>query len=366
MQLRQLPLLLCVAVVVLASGASLLFGQSAGTGALTGTVTDPSGSVVPSVSVTVTNTETNQSRSVTTGADGNYRFTLLPPGTYRVRFSATGFRTAEVPSITVNVTETPVLDRALEVGAQSDQVTVQADTETLQTATSTLGNTVGTRTVTQLPLSSRNYTQVIALSAGTNTGANNATALGKGTQNMSVNGNDPGQNNFQMDGVNVTNFANSGSANDASLYTGVPIPSPDALQEFKVQTSTYDASYGRNPGANVNVVTKSGSNQFHGTAFEFLRDTIFNANDFFYNRNNPASATTKQILNQNQFGGVLGGPIKKDKLFLFGSYQGTRQKNGLASQGVTTALLPPIPGGDRSAPEFRSALGAASCPQNHP
>ncbi len=220
--------------------------------------------------------------------------------------------------------------------------------------------------MTRLPLSSRNYTQIIALSAGTNSGANNATALGKGTQNMSVNGNDPGQNNFQMDGVNITNFANSGSANDSGLYAGVGIPSPDSLQEFKVQTSTYDSSYGRNPGGNVNVLTKSGTNQFHGTAFEFLRDTIFNANDFFYNRNNPASATTKQVLNQNQFGGVFGGPIRKDKLFFFASYEGTREKNGLASQGLTTALLPPIPAGDRSAPGFAAALGAANCPQNNP
>jgi hypothetical protein len=256
-----------------------------------------------------------------------------------------------------------VLDQILQVGAQSDQVTVDAQTETLQTATSTLGTTVGARAVISLPLSNRNYTQILALSAGTNTTANNATAFGKATQNMSVNGNDPGQNNFQMDGVNITNFANSGSANDASLYTGIGIPSPDAIQEFKVQTSTYDASYGRNPGANVNVVTKSGSNQFHGTAFEFLRDTIFNANSFFYNRDNRASATQKQILNQNQFGAVLGGPIKKNKLFVFGSYQGTRQKNGLAAQGVTTALLPPIPAGDRSAPGFKAALGPRIAPR---
>ncbi len=357
--------LFLLALIAIAFAPSVL-AQSAGTGALTGTISDPSGAVVPNVTVTLTSTDTNQVRTATTGADGGYKFALLPPGTYRIRFSAAGFKTAEVSAVTVNVTETPVLDRALEVGAQSEQVTVEAQTEALQTATSTLGNTVGSRTVTALPLSSRNYTQILALSAGTNTTANNATALGKGTQNMSVNGNDPGQNNFQMDGVNITNFANSGSANDASLYAGVGIPNPDSIQEFKVQTSTYDASYGRNPGANVNVVTKSGTNQFHGTAFEFLRDTIFNANDFFYNRNNPASATTKQILNQNQFGGVFGGPIRKDKLFIFGSYQGTRQKNGLAFQGVTTALLPPIPGGDRSAPGFAAQLGAASCPQNHP
>ena len=358
-------LLFLLAAIALAFAPSLL-AQSAGTGALTGTVSDPSGAIVPNVMVTLTSTDTNQVRTATTGADGGYKFALLPPGTYRIRFSAAGFKTAEISAVTVNVTETPVLDRVLEVGAQSEQVTVEAQTEVLQTATSTLGNTVGSRTVTALPLSSRNYTQILALSAGTNTTANNATALGKGTQNMSVNGNDPGQNNFQMDGVNITNFANSGSANDASLYAGVGIPNPDSIQEFKVQTSTYDASYGRNPGANVNVVTKSGTNQIHGSAFEFLRDTIFNANDFFYNRNNPASATTKQILNQNQFGGVIGGPIKKDKLFIFGSYQGTRQKNGLASQGVTTALLPPIPAGDRSAPGFAALLGAASCPANHP
>ena len=362
--------------LVLIAFAPSLVAQSAGTGALAGTITDPSGAVVPNVTITLTSTDTNQVRTATTGADGNYKFALLPPGTYRIRFSAAGFKTAEVSAVTVNVTETPVLDRALEVGAQSEQVTVEAQTEVLQTATSTLGNTVGSRTVTSLPLSSRNYTQILALSAGTNTTANNATALGKGTQNMSVNGNDPGQNNFQMDGVNITNFANSGSANDASLYAGVGIPSPDSLQEFKVQTSTYDASYGRNPGANVNVVTKSGTNQIHGAAFEFLRDTIFNANDFFRNRNCGASPTAlatcqaaggvKQVLNQNQFGGVIGGPIIKNKLFIFGSYQGTRQKNGLASQGVTTALLPPIPAGDRSAPGFAALLGAANCPQNNP
>src|SRR5262249_43384354 len=149
------------------------------------------------------------------------------------------------------------------------------------------------------------------------------------------------------------------------LYAGVGIPSPDALQEFKVQTSTYDASYGRNPGANVNVVTKSGTNQFHGTAFEYLRDSIFNANSFFYNRDNRASATTKQILNQNQFGGALGGPLIKKNLFAFFSYQGTRQKNETGAQGITTENRPPIPAGDRRAAGFKSALGAANCPANH-
>ncbi|MBV9772087.1 MAG: carboxypeptidase regulatory-like domain-containing protein, partial [Bryobacterales bacterium] len=304
--------------------ATSLLAQSAGTGALTGTLTDQSGAVVPGVVVLLANLETNQTRTTTSGSDGSYKFSLLPPGNYRVRFSATGFKTAQVDSVMVNVTETPVLDRVLELGAQTEQITVEAATELLQTASSTLGTTVTSGTVTELPLSSRNYTQILALSAGANVGATDATQFGKGTQTMSVNGNDPGQNNFQMDGVSITNWANAGNADDAILYTGIGIPNPDAIQEFKVQTSTYDASYGRNPGANVNVVTKTGSNQFHGTAFEFFRNADLNANDFFYNRDSctayASGSCPKQILNQNQFGGVIGGPVKKDKLFFFGSY----------------------------------------------
>jgi len=147
---------------------------------------------------------------------------------------------------------------------------------------------------------------------------------------------------------------------DANLYTGIAIPNPDAIQEFKIQTSTYDSSYGRNPGANVNVVTKSGSNEFHGSLFEFFRNEHLNANDFFYNRDNPLSATRKQILRQNQFGGTFGGPIKQNKLFFFGSYQGTRQLNGVANEGLTSANLYPIPD-NREAGDFAARLGAAMC-----
>jgi len=352
--------------VVLVVGGPLLLGQSAGTSGLAGTITDPSGAAIPNVTVTLTNNGTQQTRTTTTGTDGSYKFALLPPGNYKVTFTAMGFKTSEVASVQLNVTETPALDRSLEVGAQSEQITVEAAAETLQTQSSTLGTVVNQQSVQGLPLASRNYTQILGLEAGANSGVNNATALGKGTLDMAVNGNSIDQNNFQMDGISVVNAFGTGIAADSGIYVGIPIPNPDAIQEFKVQTSTYDASYGRNPGANVNVVTKSGTNSFHGTLFEFFRNSDLNANDFFYNRNVADSSTVHQVLKQNQFGGSFGGPIKKDKLFFFGSYQGTRQRNGIAPGGSSTPILPPIPGGDRSSPAFRAALGAAMCPANHP
>ena len=343
----------------------MLVAQSAGTGALTGTVTDPSRAAIASVSVTLTNVDTNQVRTTVTAADGNYKFSLIPPGTYSVRFRAAGFKTADVSSVNINVTETPVLDQTLEVGSQTEQVTVAAQSEGLDVSSSTLGTVVGERTVTALPLSTRNYTQILGLSAGTSGGVGNATAFGKGTLDLSVNGNDPGKNNFQMDGVAIGNMTNRATAQDLyGILTGLAIPNPDAIQEFKVQTSTYDASYGRNPGANVNVVTKSGSNSFHGSAFEFFRNAQLNANDFFYNRDTCSAFQgncPKQVLSQNQFGGTIGGPVKKDKLFFFGSYQGTRQRNGIAAEGLTSAYLPPIPAGDRSAPGFAAALAKENC-----
>src|SRR6516162_643242 len=352
-----------VSLLALALFAPPIIAQSAGTAALTGTITDPSGAVVPNVTDTVTNTETNLARATATGADGNYRFTLMPPGTYRVRFSATGFRTAEVPSVTVNVTETPVLNRVLDVGTQSEQVLVQAEAAVLQTQNSTLGTVVGGESVTGLPLTNRNYTQILSMSAGANVSVNNAALLGRGSQDVSVNGANTNQNNYQMDGVNIDNFAGNGLAADSGIYAGIGVPNPDALEEFKIQTSTYDASYGRNPGANVNVVTKSGTNSIHGTLFEFFRNTDLNAIDFFRNR----AGGSAQVLNQNQFGGTFGAPIKKDKLFFFFSYQESRQVNGVGVQGYSTPVLPPIPGGDRSnTAAFRSPLGAAFCPQNHP
>jgi hypothetical protein len=263
----------------------------------------------------------------------------------------------------LNVTETPSLDRTLDVGAQSEEVTVSATAEILQTQTSTLGTVVSEKAMVDTPLASRNYTQILSLSAGAASNVENAAAFGKGTLDMAVNGATTEQNNFQMDGVSVVNAFGAGLARDCGIYVGIAIPSPDAIAEFKVQTSTFDASYGRNPGANVNVITKSGTNNFHGSLFEFFRNEDLNATSFF---ENSLGGGKQQVLKQNQFGGTFGGPIKKDKLFFFGSYQGTRQRNGVATSGTSNTTLPPLPAGDRSAPGYQAALGAAFCPQNHP
>ena len=355
---------LLIALLVAGVLVPSILAQSGGTGALTGMVTDPSGAVIPTVTVTATDIATGQSRNLTTGTTGLYKFSFLPPGQYRVKFTATGFKSVEIPSVTVNVTETTVLDRRLEIGVQAETVTVQASQGAVDTATSALGTLVSSETVTTLPLTSRNFTQILNLSAGVTSDVNNATALGRGTQaTTSVNGSNPGQNNYQMDGVTANSIGFLGNPSDQSGTAGLSIPSPDAIEEFKIQTSTYDASYGRNPGANVNVVTKSGTDHFHGTAFEFLRNSDLNANDFFYNANNPLAATQRQILDQNQFGGTFGGPIKKDKLFFFGSYQGTRARNGVAPQGLSSADLPPIPD-DRTSANFPSQLAAANCGYN--
>jgi len=373
--------LLAVALLMVCMPAT--WAQTASTGALSGTVTDPSGAVIPNVTVTLTSADTGAVRNAVTGADGAYRFGLLAPGNYKVKFSAAGFKPVELPGIVVQVTESPVLNRALEVGAQTEQVTVEANVEAIQTSSSALGTVVGNKTATDLPLTTRNYTNLIGLSAGANASVNNASGFGKGGVDTAVNGAMTQDNNYMMDGVAMT--TQQGGSVVQGFYSGMAIPNPDTLQEFKIQTSNYDAGYGRNPGANVNVVTKSGTNELHGTAFEFFRNTALNATDFFRNRAcaDPRNALAceggvKQVLNQNQFGGTMGGPIKKDKLFVFGAYQQTWQKNGAAAQGFSPGIvLQPIPGinrgttgfgggvnglgDDAAAANFRHALGAAFC-----
>ena len=349
-------------IMFFALGPSLL-AQTAGSGALTGTVTDSTGAVVPNAIVTVISADTGQQRTAKTGADGGYAINLLPPGNYHVKFEANGFETVEVPAAKVTVTETAVLNQSLQVGTQAQEVTVQANVETVQTATSALGTVVNTETVTELPLNTRNYTNLLAMSAGANSSASNASTLGKGSSLIAVNGGGTNQNTYLQDGVSINNFYSLGTNVEGTIYASLATPNPDTIAEFKIQTSTYDAGYGRNPGANVNVVTKSGTNEFHGTAFEFFRNTVLNANDFFngYSELSRGLPNKQPTLNQNQYGGVIGGPVKKDKLFFFVSYQGTGQKNGLSGYGVSNVTLPAIPNMPRGTCSTPSWTSLSQC-----
>ncbi len=327
--------------------------QTATTGALVGHVTDSSKAVVPDALVTLSNLGTGATRSIKTDSLGLYELTLLPPGNYSVEVHAPGFQTYKAPSVMVNVTESDRLDVMLTVGSTEQTVTVQAETVLAQTESTTLGRVVGEKTVNNMPLVTRNYTQILNLYPGVQADVNNAGALGRNSPDIWVNGGRAIDNDYQMDGAHINNFGTA-KAGDWLGYTGIAIPNPDTIQEFKVQTSLYDAQYGRSSGANVNVVTKSGSNAFHGNIFEYFRNDVLNANDFFLKRNNQP----RPVLKQNQFGGTLGGPILKDRLFFFGSYQGTRQRNGVGANSLQNAFLPPLTD-DRSA----ATLGQTFCGQ---
>src|ERR1700728_45762 len=334
-----------ICVAALFGFVSSSSAQNASTGALTGTVADPSGGVVAGATVTVTSNDTGQTRSAQTDSAGSYTFSLLSPGNYKVTFAAENFKTAEVPSISVGVTESPVLNRRMEIGSASVQVTVESTAEAVQTQNAANGGLVSGDEITALPLVSRNYTQIISLSPGVVANAATASGIGNGTVDVSANGMKANQNNYSMDGSSLVNYV-SGMAAQEGSFPGIAIPNPDAIQEFKVQTSQYDASSGRNPGAKVDLVTKTGSNAFHGAAWEFNRNNFFNANDFFYKRSElgpgGTGINTPQILKQNTFGGAIGGPIKKDKIFFFGSYQGLRQANGIGVSGFASGYAPNV------------------------
>src|SRR5262245_28731301 len=202
-----------------------LGAQTATTGELTGTVSDPTGALIPGVEVTATNTETGLERTVNTNENGFYRFILLPPGNYKVRFSLVGFKSVEASGIVINATESVVLNRSLEVGAQAEQVTVEADVERLQTTSSTVGTVVPASTITALALPTRNYTGLLSMSAGAVSSVGNAMGFGKGGAEVAVNGLLQNQNNFAMDGVSITG---AGQGNVVQgFYLAFAIPNPD-------------------------------------------------------------------------------------------------------------------------------------------
>jgi len=313
--------------------------QTASTGALTGVALDPTGAVLTGVVVRLVKLDTRAIHSATSDKHGRFNFVLLPPGRYELQASKTGSGVLIAgATIDVSVSEAVHLEVHLRPATVFSSLKVHAVTATVQTETSALGKVFNETAVSGLPLVTRNFAQIVSLSPGASTGVFNAGELGLGGTALSqiakssdgiyVHGARSYDNNFQLDGISVSDVQGSAAGSG-----GIPIPNPDGIQEFKVQTGLYDAGYGRYGGADVSVITKTGSNAYHAAVFEFLRNELLNANDFFLNQ----TGQPRPVLRQNQFGFALGGPIKKDKLLFFGSYQGTDQVNGIAAGQSRTA-----------------------------
>lgn len=345
---RELTLLLVLALC----SCGYVQGQDAATGAIAGTLYDSSGALITKATVDALGEQTHLSRSIQVSSDGTFRLSYLPPGTYSISVRADGFDHGAKRGIAVNVGEVTSVSFHLPPG----KVDIVVDVDVTQPQTYALGRVVDESMIRALPLANRNYTQILALSPGVAVELPNAAGLGRNNQNVSANGGGTTVNNFQFNGIDANNL----SQNSASGYqseVGLAIPAPDVIQEFKAQTGGYDAGYGRGSGANVDVVSRTGTDQWHGSLWEFFRNDALNANDFFAK----ANGQPRPVLKQNQFGGSIGGPIHRDRTFVFLGYQGTTQRDGDFSGSLQTAVLPQLTA-DRSA----KTLGAQFCPANHP
>ncbi|HEU4769281.1 MAG TPA: TonB-dependent receptor [Pyrinomonadaceae bacterium] len=310
--------------------AATAFAQG-GTGQLSGNVVDANGAVVPGATIKLTSGINAQEREVVTNDAGAFVFTLLPAGTYKLEVTASGFRTVVVDEVTVNVTQTTTLPVRLDAATVSGMVTVRAEPPLVQQETSQVGRTISEQTIRQLPLPTRNFQQLLTLSPGTSSSVANNTELGRGDAIITVNGQRTTSNNVRINGIDANSIGTNSTPN-------IAVPATDSLQEFIVQTSLYDASQGRNAGGNVEAITKSGGNAYHGNAYYFMRNDALNANDFFLN----AAGRPRPKLSRHQFGGTIGGPVLSDRLFFFGSYQGTRERNGASlNNSLMSPVIPP-------------------------
>ncbi len=300
--------------------ATQLAAQSTST--IYGRVTDASGGAVPNAEVTITNVATNLVRVTSTSADGEYRVEFLPVGTYKVSATAGGFKKSIQSGIALAVNVPARADATLEIGGVNDSIKVEASSPLVNTSNAQIGRTVDNAEISQLPLVGRNVYSLLTLTPGV-TSSQTSSTLGFPEQRTQINGGVDaaiGSVNYYLDGgTNMTGLRNTGNI----------APNPDAVQEFRVITNSYSAEFGRFAGGVINILTKSGTNQYHGSLFEFLRNNNLNAANWGFSAPAP--------LRRNQFGGTFGGPIRKDKTFFFGSYGGLRQ---VTSQDLNSAVVP--------------------------
>ena len=332
-----------IALLLLTSSS---IAQTQTTGRIAGTVKDQNGAVIASAEVVVTRETTGEARRSHTDADGNYSIAVLQPGSYRVRISAAGFQETSLP-VRISITEMTRLDVTLIVqGPNISDAFTAADTPLIQTDGPQIGLALDARAVSHLPLLTRNFTQLLALAPGTSAYLADGTVVGRNSQNISVNGARVTQNNFQINGID----ANAGIGRGVGLAN----PAAESIQEFRVQTSLYDASFGRAGGDDVQIITKSGGNDFHGVAYEYFGNQRLNANNPFLK----SVGAPRPILQRNIYGVTLGGPIRRDRTFFFVSYQGTREQNGasLLNSISSNVLIAPGLTNDRSELTLRATF----------
>ncbi len=318
---------LCIAFRVSAQGGA--------TGAITGTVLDKSGREVPGAKVTALNESTKEMlRTEVTDSSGVFTMTLLPAGPYTIQVTADSFADTKAVGVVVRVTETTRLTIPLQLKSVQQSVEVSADVFTVRTTDATTGESLVGSTISELPLATQNFQQLLSLSAGASSSLNSASQLGRGAVSVNVNGGRDDNNNYQIEGI---------GANDNSIgeLNNTPLPSPDVIQEFKVGTSLYDATQGRDGGGNINAILKTGTAKYHFDAFEFFRNTVLDANDFFLNR----QGLPRPVIKQNIFGASGGGPvIPGGKLgYFFVNYQGTRQRSGDSPGTFISTQIPVLP-----------------------
>ena len=315
-------LISAVALMSLLLLALATWAQDA-TGTIAGNITDASGAVVPGAMVTVTNLDTRTTKKAVSNSQGFYQVLQLPIGHYEVSIEASGFSKGIArPAAAVEINQTLRVDMTVEIGAATTSVTIQDQARGVETANSTVGGTVTGEAIFELPLNGRNTLDLLATQPGVTITNPDSGAAG----NYSIGGGRTDSVTYLLDG---------GLNNDLLDNSIVVNPNPDAVAEFRVLESTYAAEYGRNAGGIVSVVSKSGTNQFHGTLYDYVRNTDFDANDFFNNQ----QGLPRAVLQRNQYGGTFGGPILRNKLFFFFSYQGQKQTQ-VQLQGQVTTYTP--------------------------
>jgi len=324
-----------ILILVVSISAARIMAQGGATGAISGTVQDPSGGVIASAKVVIVSEATGQVvRDLTADSSGSFTATLLPVGSYSVGVSAAGFATTKFTGVLVRVTETTRMTAALKVTQATETVTVSAEVATINTANAATGEALDAITVSTLPLPTQNFQQLLALSTGASSDINNAGDLGRGTARIEVNGQRETNNNYSIEGISSADFA-------SGELTFTPIPNANAIEEFKVSTSLYDATLGRNGGGNIDAVLKSGTKKYHADAWEFFRNTDLDANDFFLNK----ARQPRPRIQQNIFGADGGGPVGRNAQlgYVYLNYQGSRQRAGGSPGTLISATIPVLP-----------------------